>query len=94
MKQYYLGTTVKISINLSDEPDSITISIKDYTGVKKVDEVSMTRDIAGVYHYLYQSDVNDTYGYYYAIVSAVIEGKTCVAIEPFEMQNQPGGLFR
>lgn len=94
-KEFYLGTSVKIQANIAGpEPTSVTCTIRDYTGVIRVNACPMTKLNDGAYQFIWQSLTSNIKGNHYAIVTATVNGYPAIQIQQFIMMNQPGGLFR
>jgi len=87
MKQFRLGTAVKITTILSvDNPDSVKITIEDPSDIEKVSSASMTKEADGIYYYIWQSDEdNDDEGQYEATIKATKGSYTALSKIVFEM---------
>jgi hypothetical protein len=72
-----LGSTVLIEDVVRDQadalidPTTVTITIWDSAGTKKVNAAAMTKDSTGHYSYIHQSASNDVAGFYKVQVKAV-----------------------
>ena len=59
LKKYYQGETFRQKVDVTNvdddatDPNTITITIEDSEGIKKVTDGVMTKDSVGFYHYDY-----------------------------------------
>jgi hypothetical protein len=89
MKQYLLGTAVKItSIINVNTVTTVTITIEDPSNSEKVSGATMTNDANQVYTYIWQSAVTDEAGTYVARITLTEAGYTSVKEYNFEMIGQ------
>ncbi len=88
MKKYLLGTSIKITVILSeDNPDSIKITIEDSAGQEKVSMVNMSLSTNNIYYYVYQSDDDDNEGTYTAIIEVTKSGYTSMSKSEFILED-------
>jgi hypothetical protein len=65
------------------------MSIKDVFGRSKIDNAAMTKLADGVYEYVWQSDVTDEEGDYYALIKIVTVSGTSYEKIEFTIEEQP-----
>lgn len=76
------------------DADSIpTVTIYDPEGTEQVSGAAMTRDSAGTYHYSYTVSGDADSGVWETKVSAVVDGKTVVVNDYWEVQGSPARVF-
>lgn len=71
-KTYKLGSAVNLTVTLNREPTLVRITIRNPSGVKVVDSVEMSKEIATVYSYIYQSEDSGQEGMYVAQFEAIV----------------------
>jgi len=88
MKQYLLGTAVKITTILDTDTATCTITIEDPSDSEKVTNASMTKADNKVYYYIWQSSSNYNEGIYTCRITAVSGDYTSIKEEEIEMIDQ------
>lgn len=83
-----IGTTVKITSEMSLVADTVVIDIYDPNGVIQITAAAMTDDGNLFWSYLYESDDADTAGMYKAIVTATLSSKESKSKHFFKLNDQ------
>lgn len=82
--QYYQGETFRQNVSVTDadgtsiNPNTITITIEDAAGTKKITDLTMIKEDLGTYHYDYNIPTDGVVGEWITEVNAE---KTQIAIE-------------
>ena len=88
-ENYTVGTAVRITDSLEiTDPDSVSITIKNPSGVVVVNSIPMILEALGKYYYVHQSAAADPTGEYTVITSVSRAGQTSVVRNTFTMNPQ------